>query len=167
MNLSTIIVSWTGPYSLEKVRESGKKNGIYLLVGQKKRHRTEEIKIQYCGITENYFYSRLTSKNHRVKEMREPTLSIWLGEIIYPSEFERWHLEVAEHCFVSFWQTPLNERKRMYYPSRPVCFISQWFTCDGEPRMRRPSIMTGKSDILWWDEKRWRTGKLRVWHEDE
>ena len=165
MNLSTIIVQWTGPYSLADVRESRKKNGIYLLVGQRKYQRTDEI--QYCGITEDYFYNRIHSPIHKATQIREDTLSIWLGEIVYPNDFDRQHLELAEHCFVSFWQTPLNERKVIYYPSRSVCFISQWFTCDGKPRLRHPSIMSGKSDILWWDEERWRTGKLRVWSEDE
>ncbi len=165
MNLATIIVKWTGPYSLDKVRHSEKKNGIYLLAGKTKYQRLSEI--QYCGITENYFYNRITSKGHKLAKIREDTLSIWLGEIIYPSEFGRWHLEVAEHCFIYFWETPLNEKKRIYCPNRPVCFISQWFTCDDEPRLRRPSIMNGKPDILWWDEERWRTGKLKVWPKSE
>jgi hypothetical protein len=71
-------------------------------------------------------------------------------------------LELAEHCLVSFWQPTLNNRKTIYYPRDPICFISQWFKKDEQPYLRRPSILIDLPDLLWWDKERWRTGNLKV-----
>lgn len=160
MPLTTAIIKWTGSFSLYEVCNSTKRNGIYLLTGKLKFERHNQI--QYCGITEDYFCNRINDKHHKLALIKDDSLSIWLGEVIYPTKFNRSLLELAEHCFVSFWQPELNERKTIYYPRNPICFISQWIKKDEHPYLRRPSILNGLPDLLWWDKERWRTGKLKV-----
>jgi len=160
MDLTTVIVHWSGPHSLSQVCHSENANGIYLLVGKRKYERREQI--QYCGITEGKFCHHINKKHHKLDSIRSDTLSIWLGQIIYPAEFDRSYLELAESCFDSFWQPNLNVSKMRYYPSRSVCFISQWFTREGQPRLIRPPLMHDLPDVLWWDRERWRTGVLKV-----
>ena len=165
MALTTVIIRWTGPMSLDDIWESEERNGLYLLAGKKKYERREEI--QYCGITEGFFCDRINSKHHKLGLIRPETLSVWLGKVIYPRRFQKKHLEIAEHCVVSWWQPELNESKTAYYPGRPICFISQWYSREGRPRMNRPPVLRGFPDVLWWDQERWRTGRLRVWQPEE
>ncbi|HEX9928078.1 MAG TPA: hypothetical protein VGB02_06055 [Pyrinomonadaceae bacterium] len=169
MSLTTVIIRWEGGFSREQICELDRKNGIYLLTGKARYERQNQI--QYCGITEDYFYKRINDKHHKLSQIRDDTLSIWLGEIIYPKVFDRDLLELAEHCFVSFcwsiWQVSLNERKTTRPPRHSICFISQWFNRKAKPLMRRPTVMKILPDVLWWDEKRWRSGKLKVWNEGE
>jgi hypothetical protein len=122
MELTTIIVRWTGPHAFGQLVDADACNGLYLLAGRRKYQRTTQI--QYCGITERRFCERLTSRHHRLSEIRRDTLAIWIGTPVYPAQFTRDHLEIAEHCFVYFWQPDLNERKSAYHPKRPICFIS-------------------------------------------
>ena len=165
MTLTTVIIRWTGPMSLDDIWESEERNGLYLLAGKKKHERRDEI--QYCGITEGFFCDRINSKHHKLGLIRPDTLSLWLGKVIYPRRFQRKHLEIAEHCVVSWWQPELNESKSAYYPRRPICFISQWYSREGHPRMNRPPVLQDFPDVLWWDQERWRTGRLRVWQPEE
>ncbi|HEX8195021.1 MAG TPA: hypothetical protein VF571_02305 [Pyrinomonadaceae bacterium] len=165
MSLRTVIIRWIGGFSYEQICNSDKGNGIYLLTGKRKYEGQNQI--QYCGITEDYFCNRINDKHHKLSQIRDETLSIWLGEIIYPNKFERNLLELAEHCFVSFWQPPLNEQKVIYYPRNSICFISQWCNSKAESLMRRPSIVRDLPDVLWWDLERWRTSKLRVWNKED
>ena len=159
MSLTTVIVRWTGPLSLDEVCEF-EGNGLYLLTGKQRYERQEQI--QYCGITERRFCERINSMHPKLPLIREDSFSVWLGHIEYPRLFKRRHLEHAEHCFVSFWQPALNDKKRVWNPELPICFISQWFYRDGRPRRNRPSIIRDLPDVLWWDTDRWRTGQLRV-----
>lgn len=162
MSLKTVIIKWTGAFSYEEVCNSDKRKGIYLLTGKLKFER--ENQIQYCGITEDFFCNRLNKNHHKLKLIREESLSIWLGEIIYPTNVKRSLLELAEHCFVSFWLPKLNDRKTIYYPQNSICFVSQWLKKDETPYFRRPSIILDLPDLLWWDNERWRTGKLKIWN---
>jgi len=160
MSLTTAIVKWTGAFSNNQVCNSTKSNGIYLLTGKLKYERYNQI--QYCGITEDYFCNRINEKHHKLSQIKSDTLLIWLGEIVYPAKFERSLLELAEHCFVSFWQPPLNDRKTIYNPRSSICFISEWYKSEEQLYFRRPSILKDLPDVLWWNEEHWRTGKLMV-----
>jgi hypothetical protein len=164
MILTTIVVRWRGPSSFEEICESEEGGGLYLLTGKRKYERQEQI--QYCGITKRLFCGRINAKHHKLGQIRSDTLAVWLGSIIYPRRVERRHLEIAEHCIISFWDTALNQTKK-YYPQHPICFISQWHTSDGRPRMNRPAILKDFPDVMWWDLERWRSGKLRVWRAGE
>jgi hypothetical protein len=165
MEMTSVIIKWTVGNSYEQVCESEEGNGIYLFTGKTKGQRDDRI--QYCGITEKKFCDRINEKHHKLSLIREDTLSIWLGEILYPNKFKRVLLENAESLFVSYWQPPLNDRKKTYFPREPICFISQWFKQDGEPYFRRPTLIANLPDILWWDTERWRTGKLTVWYPED
>ncbi len=159
--MRTVIVRWTGAYSYEQVINSNKSKGFYLLIGKRKYEREEGI--LYCGITEGKFCNRISHRHHKLSYIRRNTLSIWIGEVFYPTTFDRYLLELGEHCFVSFWQPPLNDRKTIYYPQDSICFISHWYRKNGQPFLRRPSIVKNLPDTLWWDKRLWRTGKLKIW----
>jgi hypothetical protein len=152
------------PFSLDEVCESKEGLGLYLLTGKRKYERQEQI--QYCGITEGLFCNRINAKHHKLDQIRSGTLAVWLGTVIYPRRFQRRHLEIGEHCIVSFWDMALNHTKK-YYPPHPVCFISQWHTRTVRPRMNRPAILKDLPDVMWWDLERWRSGRLRVWRAGE
>ncbi len=164
MPMTTVIIKWTGGYSYEQVCNSDKSKGFYLLTGKIKYGRQNQI--LYCGITEKTFCSRINDKHHILPNIRSDTLLIWLGEIVYPAKFERNLLELSEHCFVSFWKPELNDRKKIHYPHSSICFISQWFNTNEQPLLRRPSILRYLPDVLWWDEERWRAGKLKVYNAE-
>ncbi|MBV9469844.1 MAG: hypothetical protein JO316_20295 [Abitibacteriaceae bacterium] len=161
MSLKTIIIRWHGPHSLEQIKTSDRWNGLYMLAGRRKYQREEQM--QYCGITEGYFCDRLNSRHHKMKQIKHE-LSIWLGEVAYPTKFNRSHLELAEQCIIYFWQLKLNERK-IIKPPQSVCVVSHWFTRSGNTRLNRLAIYKDLPDVLSWDEKRWRTGNLYVWGE--
>ncbi len=160
MALTTVILRWRGPYTYDEVWESIVGGGAYLLTGRRSYERQHQI--QYFGITEGLFADRICRRHHKLLEVRGETLGIWLGTVEYPARYTRGHLEIAEHCFVAFWQPALNTKKKVYHPTEPICLISQWYTPDGEPRRRRPGILGDLPDVLWWDCERWRTGRLAV-----
>ena len=85
MNLTTVVVRWTGPVLQSDVWESEEGNGLYLLVGNRKFQRSERV--QYCGITAGFFCDRINAKHHKLKLIRSDTLSIWLGRVVYPRRF--------------------------------------------------------------------------------
>ena len=160
MDNLTIRVHWRGPYRLEDVCESDSGNGLYLLTGKQRYERNEQI--QYCGITEGLYKNRL-KQHHKIFEITRE-LGVWLGEVVYPQEHTRTHLEIAESIIVYFWQPNLNERKRIY-PPRPTALISHWFKKDGTPRYNQVSIYADLHDVLCWDGELWRSGNLKVWQE--
>ena len=160
ISLQTIIVNWSGPFALDDLNYCDRWNGLYLLTGKQKYERQNQI--QYCGITEGLFRKRILRKEHKSHQIKPETLSVWLGAVVYPKKFKRNALELAEHCLIHFWDPPLNVNK-VILPPDPVCLISQWYNCDDQPRLNRPSIFKHLPDVLWWDDERWRTGKLSVW----
>jgi hypothetical protein len=128
MGLTTVIIRWSGPHRLDDVAGSDACNGLYILVGRLRYERRDQV--QYCGITEGRFCDRLTGRHHALAQIRSGTLTMWLGEIIYPVRFRRRHLELAEHCFAHFFKPGLNTQK-VVTPPKPVCFISQWADISG------------------------------------
>jgi hypothetical protein len=164
MALTTIVVRWSGPFSLEEICGSKEGGGLYLLAGKQKYER--QVQIQYCGMTQGRFCDRINSRHHKLDRIRPDTLTMWLGTVSYPKRYQRRHLAIAEHCLVSYQATALNDVKR-YYPREPVCLISQWHTRTGQPRRNRPAILRDFDDVMWWDTERWRSGRLRVWREGE
>lgn len=160
MDNLTIRIHWRGPYKREEVDESDMGNGLYLLTGKQRYERNEQI--QYCGITEGLYRKRL-KKHHKAYDITRE-LRIWLGEIKYPQEPTRTHLELAESIIVYFWQPDLNERKRIH-PPRPTALISHWFKKNGSPRHNQLSIYSNLHDVLCWDGSFWRTGNLKVWSD--
>jgi hypothetical protein len=160
VNNLTIRVHWHGPYSLDEAGESERGNGLYLFTGKRSYERNEQI--QYCGITEGLYKNRF-KQHHKLFEITRE-LGIWLGEIVYPQDPTRTHLEIAESIIVYFWQPNLNERKKVY-PPKPTALISHWFKPDGAPRFNQLSIYADLHDVLCWDGELWRSGNLKVWAE--
>ncbi|GAB2732073.1 hypothetical protein GCM10027019_09290 [Melaminivora jejuensis] len=158
MDNLTIRVNWRGPFSLEEVCETDLGGGLYLLTGKRPYERNEQI--QYCGITEGFFRSRL-KQHHKLPQIKKD-LRIWLGQVVYPEQVTRTHLELAEAIIVYFWQPNLNERKRIQ-PPRPTVIISQWLRRDGSPRFNQLSIYSDLHDVICWDGVLWRTGNLKVY----
>ncbi|RTQ46009.1 hypothetical protein EJV47_22890 [Hymenobacter gummosus] len=160
--ITSVIIEWKGPYTLEQVKELGVGNGIYLLTGQKKRSRSYRDQLQYCGITERGFYDRLC-RNHPKREMIRPdSLGIWLGQVLHPISADRSYLEHIEHCLVSFWAVHMNEKKRATNPKKPICLVSRWMRPNDKPYIRFPEPIQPLEDVLWWDTKHWRVGDLKV-----
>lgn len=68
MDNLTIRVNWRGPFSLEEVCETDLGGGLYLLTGKRPYERNEQI--QYCGITEGFFRSRL-KQHHKLPQIKK------------------------------------------------------------------------------------------------
>lgn len=158
----TIRLHWRGPFTLDEVQDMEDGNGLYLFTG--KRPYEREASIQYCGITEGQYRRRFA--NHQALEEINRDLQIWLGEVAYPVEHTRTHLEIAEATIVYFWQPELNTQLK-YRPPRPTTVISHWFKRDGTPRYNQQSIYSELYDVLCWDGDLWRTGNLKVWADAE
>ena len=161
MEQVTIIIHWKGPFLLEDVQASEFGNGLYLFTGKRKHERIEQI--QYFGITEGLYRNRFNNYHHKIFEVTRD-LSIWLGEIAYPSGFNRQHLETAEAILIYFWQPNLNDRKKVT-PPKATTLISHWFKPDGTPRIYQKQLYKDLADVLCWDGEFWRTGNLSVWQD--
>jgi len=159
MNQLTIQIHWHGPYTAEHLEQLEGGNGLYMFTG-KRKHQRSDAEIQYFGITGNTYRGRF--KNHHKLGEINRDLAIWLGEINYPQDHARDHLETAESIMVYFWQPELNERKKIT-PPIPTTVISHWFTPDGRPRINQKSIYKHLPDVICWDGTHWRTGNLAVY----
>ena len=158
---TTMIVNWRGLFSFDEIEENPDwRNGLYLATGKLKSRR--ESTIQYCGITEGSFIARL-KKHHKVHVINREQ-KFWIGAIDYPNEAGRLHLEMAESIIVYFWQSELNERKKISM-SGAICLINRWFKKDNSPRIRQHPMCKDLSDVISWDGELWRTGNIQVWSE--
>lgn len=61
MDLVTVIIRWEDPFSFADVCCSDARRGIYLLTGERKYEREEQI--QYCRMIEGLFCDRINSKH--------------------------------------------------------------------------------------------------------
>jgi hypothetical protein len=163
-DLETIVLQWKGPYTLREINQLDDGNGVYLLTGHNKHSRSllSFTKVLYCGITERRFAQRVNEKHHQVPNLKPDSLRVWLGCPIFPIGHDRSHLELLETCLVSFWQPELNQKKRAYYPVRPICLVVKWCKPDGTSYKRLPGDIAALKDVLWWDCKDWRSGNLKV-----
>lgn len=139
-------------------------NGIYLLIGTKKYSRSRLIasEVLYCGITSRKFSVRINERHGKLPKIRSADLRIWLGCPLYPNDYTRNDLESMETCLVSFWQPELNEKKRAYNPTSPICLVVKWCKQNGNPYKRFPQDVAKLADVLWWDCNEWRIGDLKV-----
>lgn len=158
---TTIKIHWYGPYGEDDLNELDGGNGLYLFTGKKKYQRSDSA-IQYFGITEQSYKGRF-NQHHKLNEISRD-LGVWLGEISYPNEHNRSHLETAESIMVYFWQPELNDKKK-YTPPNPTTVISHWFTRDGKPRKNQLSIYRNLPDVIAWDGEYWRVGNLKVFED--
>jgi len=158
--MKNIVLNWYGPYTdetIESEKEFG--NGLYLITGKQPYEREDSI--QYCGITENSFYTRFSNHHKKGKVVRNR--EYWLSEVEYPKANKN-TLETAEKIIIYFWQPSLNERKKISIPE-PTSVMNKWFTVDGKPRINQKRIYKDLSDVISWDGEYWRTGNLNVYSE--
>jgi hypothetical protein len=112
---TTVIVNWHGPFTKEDVKARADwKNGLYLASGILKYKRTNEI--QYSGMTKRSFWQRINNNRHNVYQIARE-MRFWLGNVVYPDEASRHHLEIAEAIIIYFWQPALNERTKGREPT--------------------------------------------------
>lgn len=157
----TIILHWKGPYSPEELSDMpDAKCGAYLATGKIKYKQADEI--QYCGITEGRFWTRIRN-HHKVHEINRNQM-FWIAKVAYPQKITRSLLELAESIIIYFWQPTLNERKKINQP-KPVTLVNHWFKKDGQPRFRQNSLCKNLDDVLSWDGELWRTGNLVAWED--
>ncbi len=162
MEQITIKINWYGPYTEDDVEYLDGGNGLYMFTG-KRKHQREDSEIQYFGITKNSYKGRF-KRHHKLQEINRD-LKIWLGEISYPTEHIREHLETAESIMVYFWQPKLNEKKKLMPPPVSTTVISHWFNANRNIRLNQKSIYKYLPDVICWDGKYWRTGNLSVFEE--
>jgi len=162
MEQITIKINWYGPYTIDDTEYLDGGNGLYMFTG-KFKHQREDPEIQYFGITENSYKGRF-KRHHKSPEINRD-LNIWLGEIDYPKEHIRQHLESAESIMVYFWDPKLNEKKTLTQPKHSTTVISHWFTKDGNTRINQKGIYKNLPDVICWDGRYWRTGNLSVFEE--
>ncbi|WP_421549611.1 hypothetical protein [Pseudomonas sp. QD4] len=158
---TTLIVEWRGPLTLEEIESNPEwSNGLYMATGRLKYERSASI--QYCGITEGSFFSRLRY-HHKVDQIfREQRF--WLGSVKYPSEVSRHYLELVESMIIYFWKPALNERKKLSSP-KSITLINRWFKKDNTPRYRQHTLCKDIEDVISWDGNLWRLGNLQVYDE--
>lgn len=162
MSQVTINIHWYGPFSKEDIPRLDEGNGLYMLTG-KRRYQKSDSEIQYFGITETSYRARF--RNHPALEKINRDLNIWLGEIAYPADHGRDHLETAESILIYFWQPELNIRKKFRCPTLPTTLVSHWYAADRRPRLRQQRIYKQLPDVICWDGAYWRTGNLSVCEE--
>lgn len=162
MSQVTINVHWYGPFSEDDIPQLDGGNGLYMLTGKRPYQRSDS-EIQYFGITERSYRERF--RNHPALGKINRDLNIWLGEIAYPADHVRDHLETAESILIYFWKPELNTQMKFTCPYLPTTIVSHWYTADGRPRLRQQSIYKHLPDVISWDGVYWRTGNLSVYEE--
>ncbi len=140
-----IIIDWYGPYSIPEAihasKNDGYSSGLYVGIG-KKRHERGARKLQYIGLS-NSLATRLAN-HHKLPDITR-NAKIWLGEVATaePSgkkqKITSASLDYAEWLHAFFLQLPLNNRKRINPPDRPVTVLNRWWQTDYKtPFVRRP-----------------------------
>jgi hypothetical protein len=161
--MRTYIVNWQGPYNDEDLNNIDDNLGLYLITGYQKHKKTELI--QYCGITEQNFATRLNS-NHHKKELITRNRKFWIGKIKSDKKIIRDDLEIVEKLIVYFWQPVLNEKKKYSLPS-PTVVINRWYDTNGNLRKRITHEAQKLHDVIFWDGMYWHlSDRLRLFTED-
>ncbi len=150
-----LTVNWAGPFTQHDFNVTGSSWGLYFFRGKCKAQRYSRI--QYCGITEQYFSERFRN-HHKLHDVRRD-LEIWLGRIVNPRRVTRSLLEQAEHMIIHALDLPLNEQCRTSEPP-PTTIISQWYDRYGQ---RQHNPYSDFSSVMVWDGEMWQKGSLERW----
>jgi len=161
--MKTYIINWQGPYEDEDLNTIDDNSGLYLITGYQKHKKTELI--QYCGITEQNFATRLNN-NHHKKELITRDRKFWIGKIKSDKKITRDDLEIVEKLIIYFWQPILNEKKKYSLPS-PTVVINRWYYTNGVIRKRIKHEAQKLHDVIFWDGTDWHlSDRLRLFSED-
>lgn len=160
------LIHWFGPFELDKVigSEWGAKKGLYLITGKQKRERVANI--QYCGKTEYQTYAKRLGRHHRAHFITRER-EIWLGLLPYVSEEKfTYYLDKSEKLLTYYLKPIINEKNTKTIPS-PTTLINYWFKPFGGVREKRISIaQQAVDDVISWDGKVFRSGKLSIHYDD-
>jgi hypothetical protein len=148
-------IAWAGPFTRQDFTITENAWGLYFFRGKCKGQRSSRI--QYCGITEQYYRDRFRN-HHRLYDVTRD-LEIWLGRIVSPGRLSRSHLEQAEHMIIHALQLPLNEQCKATEPP-PTTIISQWYNRSGQ---RQANPHDDFPSIMMWDGDVWEKGSLERW----
>lgn len=139
-----VVVDWYGPYTQAEARASSRSDydsGLYLGIG-KLKHQKEGSRPQYVGLSKN-LSQRLP--NHKKLPSITRDARIWLGEVGTAEVAGRKRkkttvsLDAAEWALTYFMQIPLNRKKRLSPPDRPITLLNRWWRKDLETQwVRRP-----------------------------
>ncbi len=155
--MKSYVIRWSGPYTDDNYPLN--KGGLYLITGFKRYDRIRDI--QYIGITEKDFAQRL--KNHHKKNYVTKDRLFWFGEIDADYKLKRKDLELVESLLIYFWDSPLNEKKRIYPPKETCIAINRWCKPNGELRKRMTHEGQQLHDVIMWDGEQWHLSKsLRI-----
>lgn len=154
----TFTIAWSGPWDLSDPIIRTQASGLYLLYGKRRYER--RARVQYCGITEQYYIDRFRNQYYLDEITRD--LAIWLGQITGVHTPERAQLLRAEHLIIHALQLPLNIQGTALLPP-PTTVLSLWYDQIGRPRAApypdMPCVMS-------WDGAVWRNGHLAEWVDE-
>jgi hypothetical protein len=151
----TFTIVWSGPFTLDDTAVLRTSWGLYFFRGQCKQQHYSRL--QYCGITEQYYSERFS--NHYQLSLIRRDLEIWLGQIVSPQGMSRKQMIQAEHMIIHALQSPLNRQRRNTEP-QPTTIISHWYNRYGQ---RQPYPYADFPTVMAWDGEVWQKGDLQVW----
>ncbi|MDO9067908.1 MAG: hypothetical protein Q7W05_05575 [Deltaproteobacteria bacterium] len=140
-----VVIDWYGPYTSSEeaiaAAKSDYNQGLYVGIG-KRRYEHGSSKPQYIGLSKN-LANRLESHQKLPEITRE--IKLWLGEVATPEPSGSKNkkttatLDYAEWLHAYFLQLPLNEKKKVSPPPRPLTVLNRWWKKDYvTPWVRRP-----------------------------
>lgn len=160
--MKTYVIQWNGPYDDSSIFNVDDGIGLYLITGYKKFERNNSI--QYCGITEQNFKTRLTNGHHKSASITRER-EYWIGRIKSDRPISRFDLELTESLLIYFWQPALNEKKRKN-PPEPTVIINRWYSTSGLLRKRIIHEAQKLHDVIYWDLDYWHLSeKLYIFEE--
>ena len=137
------LINWYGPYTAEEAASVAKfdyEDGLYAVIGRQPYERG--VKFQYIGLGKS-LARRLSGSHHKLPLITKDQ-QIWLGEVDSPRTPGRKikvtdrMLDLAEWAHVYFLQLPLNDRKKVSPPDRPITVINRWWQADYITPIKKP-----------------------------
>lgn len=130
-----VVVSWTGPYTLEEAKvQSRKVQGLYMVWGKAANApRAAPNRLQYVGISDAKagIVTRINSHAADHKPFCQPGNKWWIGVVVAPQEIDennrRAPLDAAEWMLVPFFQPLANQQKTKSEPRYRSYLINQWY----------------------------------------
>ena len=139
-----IVIDWYGPYTLSEALLAAKNDGfslgLYLAIGKRPYQRKSEA--QYVGLS-TWLATRLT--NHHKLPAITKDMKLWLGEASTAEPAGKKTrstsptLDYAEWLHAYFMKLPLNSKKTLWPPPKPVTVLNRWWKKDYKtPWVKRP-----------------------------
>ena len=126
------VVDWFGPYTLEDAQKAAERyfdDGLYVAIGKAKHDRA--TRVQYIGLASD-LQARLGSRHQALPNVTKEQ-ALWLGEVVSPRTPGRKikvtdrMLDLTEWAHAHFLQLPLNSKKKVTPPDRPIIVYNKWW----------------------------------------